>query len=344
MSSSEPTERFQVEVYRLDADEMTRVSTIGLRDVLRESARRLLGRLSDRATVGLLLLNVPDDTPPPGQPAVSNLLPEYGYAELIVGEEGRVIYRHPHTVAEVIGRHLQEVLRRDSPGESHWGYCLVGPNLPRRRAARPTPPTEGAVAVAPYREGEAPPFRIRRILEPPPPRARLEDFGVPEGGRDDDRRAFAKVLLGRALFRDLTEGRPLSAEVEEGGFLVGRVFEDSQREGTFLIEVTAAPAAEYTGASLLHFTFTGDSFEAVKQRLQASHPGERLLGWYHTHLFPASAEIGLSSIDLDLHFTTFRLPWQLAGLINLDGASRTLRFYVRRDDTMVRCPQWRIDR
>lgn len=104
------------------------------------------------------------------------------------------------------------------------------------------------------------------------------------------------------------------------------------------MHVTGALPAEQVGASLLHFTFTGDSFDRVKRRLDQDRQGERLLGWYHTHLFPATEAMGLSSIDYRLHFTTFRIPWQVAGLVNLDGDDRVLRFYVRRGDEMSLCP------
>mgnify|MGYP003425073453 CR=1 FL=1 len=40
---------------------------------------------------------------------------------------------------------------------------------------------------------------------------------------------------------------------------------------------------------------------------------------------------------------TFTIPWQLAGLINLDGEKRTLRFYVRQGNEMILCPYWVID-
>ena len=93
----------------------------------------------------------------------------------------------------------------------------------------------------------------------------------------------------------------------------------------------------------LHLTFTGDSFSAVKRSLREGPSGDRLLGWFHTHLFPATDEMGLSSVDLRLHFSTFTIPWQVAGLINLDGAGRTLRFYVRRGDGMALCPDWTVD-
>ena len=102
--------------------------------------------------------------------------------------------------------------------------------------------------------------------------------------------------------------------------------------------------AQHTGASLLHFTFTGDSFTAIHQEITRNRPREQLLGWFHSHLFAANGDDGLSSIDYRLHFTTFRQSWQLAGLVNLghDG-DRVLRFYARVGDDMLLCPLQIID-
>ncbi|MGK7875974.1 MAG: JAB N-terminal domain-containing protein [Xenococcaceae cyanobacterium] len=152
-----------------------------------------------------------------------------------------------------------------------------------------------------------------------------------------------KIVLGRSLYQDLCEQRSLSQKVEEGGFLIGKVYRDGDDEQTYLLEVTDALTAKYTGASFIHLTFTGDSFVEVKRTLRQSNLGERLLGWYHTHLFPATSGFGLSSIDVELHLSTFTIPWQLAGLINIDNNQRILRFYVRQGNKMVLCPYWIID-
>ncbi|OUL34969.1 hypothetical protein BV372_12745 [Nostoc sp. T09] len=161
--------------------------------------------------------------------------------------------------------------------------------------------------------------------------------------QDQINKAPVKIVLARSLYQNLCHQRPLSQKVEEGGFLVGNVYRDGDEENTYLVEVSNALTAQHTGASFLHLTFTGDSFVEVKRTLNQSHSGERLLGWYHTHLFPATPTFGLSSIDVELHFSTFTIPWQLAGLINLDGNQRTLRFYVRQGNKMVLCPYWVID-
>jgi hypothetical protein len=147
------------------------------------------------------------------------------------------------------------------------------------------------------------------------------------------------VYVAQSVRAELCGGLDFARAVEEGGFLFGRVYRDEEAPERYLVEVTHAAPAEDAGASVLHFTFTGESFASMRRALEAA--GEvRLVGWYHTHLFGASSSLGLSTVDVELHFTTFRIPWQVAGLVNLDGMARAvLRFYVRKGHTMVRCPE-----
>ncbi len=340
---------FGVEIYRCE-DTLTRVETRPLAEVLRSALTPMFHRDLSRAHFGLLLHQVPEPGPILEQPRVENLMPEYGYATVLMVEDEVLTYRHPHPVHELIGRPLHDEKRaahsRDVAPEGRrrndiWGYRIVGPGVPEF-LSRPTPTVESAVAVGPYLRGEGPGFRIRRVPDPDPPAATLSKFGV-DGGIDGGDGDFVKVLVRKDIEHELLEAQQFSDEVEEGGFLVGRVFGDAEHGGTFLVEVTGALGARHTGASLLHFTFTGDSFQDVKRQLRERR-GEQLLGWYHTHLFPATDEMGLSTVDFDLHFTTFRKPWQLAGLINLErDGGRTLRFYVRRQTDMALCPTWVVD-
>ena len=66
------------------------------------------------------------------------------------------------------------------------------------------------------------------------------------------------------------------------------------------------------------------------------------MGWYHTHLFRATDDEGLSTVDVQMHHTTFKRPWQVAGLLNIGLSSgaeeRVLRFYVGHGRSMAPCP------
>ncbi len=60
-----------------------------------------------------------------------------------------------------------------------------------------------------------------------------------------------KIVLSRSLYQDLCHQRPLSQKVEEGGFLIGKVYRDGDDEDTYLLELSNALTAQHTGASFL---------------------------------------------------------------------------------------------
>ena len=51
-------------------------------------------------------------------------------------------------------------------------------------------------------------------------------------------------------------------------------------------------------------------------------------------------DTGLSMIDIETHFATFRRAGQVAGLINLFDRRRVLRFFGKVEDEMRECPLW----
>lgn len=332
--------KYAVEIFR--GQETQAVAKMDLMEFVRAALSDMFHGRFDQLSIRLTVNQIPGDSITLGQPLVRHLQPDFGYCYIKLLYGDRVVYQHPHTVEELIGRPLQFYLREKFPAETEWGYRIDVPGMPglHERPSRPTPVVEGVVEVRPYLPGEQAGFQIRRLPEPPPPPARLADFGVVADEQQST--ATVKVVLPQKLKDDLCGSRILSPDYEEGGFLVGRIHQDANSEGCYIAELLGAPNAEHTGASLLQFTFTGDSFAAVKRELREQRPGERILGWFHTHLFPATDEMGLSSIDFALHFSTFTIPWQLAGLINIDSQGRTLRFYVRRGSDMVLCPHWSI--
>jgi proteasome lid subunit RPN8/RPN11 len=148
------------------------------------------------------------------------------------------------------------------------------------------------------------------------------------------------VMMTDATKSLLLKDLPLSQRIEEGGFFLGTVRAIAGEQTRYLVEITAVTPAQSSGAGKGHFTFTADSFAAVNQLRAERGQGEELVGWYHTHLFEAGTGLGLSDVDLDLHFATFRRPWQVAGLLNVTKHRRVLRFYGRQDNDMRACTQW----
>jgi hypothetical protein len=202
--------------------------------------------------------------------------------------------------------------------------------------ARPVPAVHGTME---FHTGDVTQsrFRVNRSVEP-----ELPEFLTDELGESAATLTGTGVILTAATHELLAQGLPLSDLMEVGGFLSGKAFRAGDRPGAHLLLIEGVIPAQHAGASGSQFTFTGDSFREMNHRLDTME-GQRLLGWYHTHLFPATDQMGLSSTDVGLHFRTFQQPWQVAGLINYFDARRTLRFYVRDGSTMTECPQWIVD-
>jgi JAB N-terminal domain len=319
---------YQIEIYR--GSDRRFFATEPFTPIVLKSMERLLRLKLDKAKILITLLELPEDFPLQGSPIVENLVPEYGFTYVKIYLQGLLMYQHPHHISEIITQTLQEQLREKFPDEKKWGFRLDLPGMS-------TPTTKFSHEIL---DKHSPPsFTIRRLVEESLPHKTLEDFGVTADF--GNAQANVRILLREETYQELCQTRPLSLSVEEGGFLVGNVYQDAQVEGGILLELTTALIAQHTGASLMHFTFTGNSFAEVKQVLRKTQTEERVLGWFHTHLFPAAENFGLSSIDVDLHFRTFSIPWQIAGLINLNnptGTDRTLRFYRRQGNKMTLCP------
>jgi proteasome lid subunit RPN8/RPN11 len=339
-----------IELYR--TDDYVRAGRIELASLLVPVFEAALGEPLRDVQFRLNFHPIPDAAELGGSPRVTNLRRSHGYVTVQIVRDGRVFYRHPHSVREIIGRPLQQILAGRVPEEQYWGFGISGPGLEGIALERPAPRPVGSVNVTgEHRRPRV--LSVERLPEPDPPPGRLADLGV-QAAVDDDRaensgdpaertgdpaeNTTVRVVMTAPVHDLLQEQMELSDEVEEGGFLVGRLLRD-QDGGGYLVHVTGAPRAERTGASLLHFTFTGESFLRINQAIADSDHDERLVGWYHTHLFPATKGIGLSTIDVDLHSSTFLDSWHLAALINIDDyGHRVLRFYTWDGTAMRQAP------
>lgn len=316
--------------------------------LLREAYERILGSVPDDAKFRLHLVSVDDREEIPGRPSLVNLRGSHGYAHVTIISGGDVVYQHHDTVAEIIARPLQHRLAEEYPDVDHWGFGLVGQGLEALELVRPTPEVAGSVRIHRVRTRTSG-NRLRELPDPDPEPSTLAALGVADGaparGVDADESAAVGVVV-QPIARAALLRRAFSGEVEEGGFVIGHRFADASRPGRTLLEVTAVVAAESTGASLLRFTFTGESFLRLGDQLARRGRGEEVLGWYHTHLFAATRRFGLSSVDVRLHTSTFRRPWQVAALVNLTTRGRVLRWYGRDahgGDGLAEVPYWFAD-
>jgi proteasome lid subunit RPN8/RPN11 len=271
---------------------------------------------------------------PPPDTFVENLIPEYGYADVYVYQGRRLIYEQPHLISEIVTNTLAQKLLNEFPEETCWAFRIDIPGMPAVSSMRETPTIEGGMLVD-LSTSIAPAFTIRRIAEPELPLRRLSDYpGFSLVGQGE---GHVTTVMSHELFRDIIS-RPYSAQTEDGGFLAGTAFRDAEREGCYIVEVTAAVPAQHSGASVMHFVFTGDSFAEFKHLLRTERQDDRIVGWYHTHLFPATESFGLSSFDVRMHSCTFTIPWQVAALVNVDNDRRVLRYYAPSNAGMSLCP------
>lgn len=270
--------------------------------------------------------------------SVEELRDSLGWLTVQLKAGGQVIHEGKYGMGALMGAALKRILRRIDPGERDWAFAFrnLGASGTDLRLA---PDVEGAVDVDLRQEARPLPFSIQQVDAPAP-----EGMDVAALGIDPDALGPVSVLVTKKVHDLMLDLLPLSERIEEGGFLLGRIQSANGVPGTHVTHVTHVTPAARAGASAVHFTFTPDSFTEVNQLLAERQLGEELVGWYHTHLFPVTADIGtdtgLSTIDIETHFATFRRVGQIAGLINLADRRRVLRFFGKVDDEMRECPLW----
>jgi hypothetical protein len=146
------------------------------------------------------------------------------------------------------------------------------------------------------------------------------------------------VLMRDRVYRALRSEMELSAKVENGGYLLGHPFRQPlspEREDDarfrWLLEITDVLPAEAAWGKRGSLLFTGETWSRMTRLRMREHPDKKLVGWFHTHLFKASEDFGLSGLDQDLHRRFLTKPWQVAVLVNLHPQSleRTVRCFQR---------------
>lgn len=144
-----------------------------------------------------------------------------------------------------------------------------------------------------------------------------------------------RLIWAPAAYEALTRSQPVSDSVEVGGFLVGQVYQEDGAD-RLLVDIQHVLAAENTSASAALLRFTADSWSVLRRRLASDLMGMRLLGWWHTHLFPATDDFGLSGLDETLQRLYFPSPWHFAALLNVSAEQgRVLRCYQPDDDGIL---------
>jgi len=327
-----------IEVFR--GDDYLPDGDIALLPVLGEAFGEVIGPDTAGVTFDLLFYELPDHTEDHGKPSLVNLRASHGFVRVRIWRGGELLYSGRHSVRDLLGEQLRELLRARDPDVTHWGYGVRGAGLEGVAFTRPAPRVIHEIRVEPAPR-RPPASTVERVPEPEPPHRSLEALGVPSAAGSP--LSPVAVVIPAALETSLVRTYPFSQQMEEAGFLAGRVYRNAGPADGYLLHVTAVIAAERTGASEIDVTFTGESFLRINEQLATRARGETLLGWYHTHLFPATPRPGLSALDVDLHRSTFRRPWQVAALVTITGDGRELTFYHGTDeDQLTQVPHFPV--
>lgn len=188
----------------------------------------------------------------------------------------------------------------------------------------------------PPRAKETPRIQFRPIPQPPLPERDPATFGVVESRGKGEAQA-GRVFMPARLYDDLRRRLILSEKKEEGGYILGNVYRlpgspenEDAPDFRWLLEVTDLLMAEDTVGSFALLLFTGNSWSKISHLRDRDYPTRRLVGWFHTHLFPATDTFGLSGADQDMHSWYLPKPWQVAILLNQEeNKQRSVRCYQR---------------
>jgi hypothetical protein len=178
--------------------------------------------------------------------------------------------------------------------------------------------------------------QFRKVTPAPLPEHDPSSFGNTQTfGRG--KQGNGGVLMHASVYKALREDIYLSSKNEDGGYLLGFPYRqpgspESEDDPGFrwLLEITDVIQAEGAWGRPGLLLFTGDTWSRVNRRLDSEYPDKKLVSWFHTHLFKATDEYGLSGMDQDLHRRFLTRPWQVAVLLNIDaGGEREVRCFQR---------------
>lgn len=179
--------------------------------------------------------------------------------------------------------------------------------------------------------------------EPLPERAPGSYGGLLTFGRPGP--DYGSIMLSADVYLALMRDLQLSTTVEDGGYLVGTPYrqpgsiEHEDKAGfRWLLEVTDVIQAEAAWGRTGSLLFTGETWSRITRRRDRDFPDKKLVAWFHSHLFAATDDFGLSGMDQDLHRRFLTKPWQVAVLLNIYKGQRTVRCFQRSaEGELVEC-------
>jgi len=121
-----------------------------------------------------------------------------------------------------------------------------------------------------------------------------------------------EIFLAQSAYLRLVEHTASDLENEVGGLLIGAGRVDPATDRPYILIEDILPAL-HTESGQTFVTFTQDTLVKLHGELENRFPGQRIVGWYHTH---PGLGVFLSSYDRWLHEHFFNDPRQVALVID----------------------------
>ena len=121
-----------------------------------------------------------------------------------------------------------------------------------------------------------------------------------------------RVFFAQSAYLKCIEHTESDIDHEVGGVLIGKVRVDPMCPRPYIVVQDILPAL-YTDSSQTHVTFTQNTLVHLNRELEEHFPGQRIVGWYHTH---PRLGVFLSSHDTWLHRNFFSDPTHVALVVD----------------------------
>lgn len=146
-------------------------------------------------------------------------------------------------------------------------------------------------------------------------------------------REAVKLFVHQQVLDQILDYSEQNLQQEIGGFLIGNLFEEKGWDGELrYVEIQDfLPAA--TGVShAASLKFNHRTWSHANREVQARFPGQRIVGWHHTH---PDLGVFLSAYDRFIHQNFFDQDWQIAMVV--DPCQQEFAFYQWQRDELTDC-------
>lgn len=277
----------------------------------------------------------------------------FQFVELQLMDFQQTLYRATYSIDDIFlhwAHHLLNLIAarmRIDERESPFYYAVLPSNQPVMRVSYDLMPeglgqdsANGVFQLPPISQEQdtKPRIAFRPIAKNPMPTKSVRDI-IPMRTQGNGDPQQVAVYMPQTMYTQFCDTLRLSKEREEGGFMLGDVYQRHDGDG-WIVELTDFIMGADTISNSARLVFTGETWSKVNQLRDREFADKKLVGWFHTHLFPATDDFGLSELDQDLHAWYMTQAWQIALLLNFeDDGTRTLRCYQRgADNRLVETP------